>query len=191
MWERIKQIIKKAKELFDWYSFGSAIVGAILLTGVFSGVSAFVTGVVGAVVKGVPWPLVLMAGFSTLLAIACLAITPLLIRAAMPAMQSVSEPNNAPQPITPNWDAWKHVEKFTVRNAACLLENLEPTIYLRDPKIDPWIHALCAAIRKGELDFIVNTEELGVITCLSMGRTSSPGNRRRIQGRPRRYQRPL
>jgi hypothetical protein len=38
---------------------------------------------------------------------------------------------------------------------------MDPTTHLHDPKIDPWIHALCANIRKGELVFIVNTEELG------------------------------
>lgn len=154
--------ITKAKDLYDWYSFSSAIVSWIVLAGVVSGVGVSVVGVATAVIKGVPWPIILMAGVSTLLASACLAATPLIIRAAMPAMQQpVPEPNNTPQPIRPNYDAWKHVDKFTVRRAACLLEDLEPTLNLRDPKMEPWIAALCASIRKGEIDFIVNTEALG------------------------------
>jgi hypothetical protein len=58
-------------------------------------------------------------------------------------------------------DAYKHYDKFTVRQAACLLEDLEPSTRQHDPKVEAQIGALCAAIRKGELKFILNTEELG------------------------------
>jgi hypothetical protein len=153
MWERIRQIVKQAKGLYSWYSFGSAIVNWMVL-GLFSGVGVSVVGVTTAVIKGVPWSITLMAGFSTFIAVTCLAATPLLIKFAIQAMLPVSQPNKIPQPIRPHWDAWKHVEKFTVHQAACLFENLEPTTHPKDPKISAWMDGLCGAIRTGQLDFI-------------------------------------
>jgi hypothetical protein len=157
MWERIKQFIKRAKGLYSWYSFGSGIVKLIVLTGVFSGVSVSVVGVATAVIRGVPWPITLMAAFSTLSAVACLAATPLIIRAAIQSITPVTA-NKFRQPITPHWDAWKHVEKFTVREAAYLLENLEPSTHSRDPKIQARINGLCGAIRTGDLELIKKSE---------------------------------
>jgi hypothetical protein len=99
-----------------------------------------------------------MAAVSTLIAVACLAATPLIIRAAIQSITPVTA-NKFRQKITPHWDAWKHVEKFTVRDAAYLLENLEPSIHSRDPKIQARINGLCAAIRTGELNPFKNLEE--------------------------------
>jgi hypothetical protein len=158
MWERIKQVVKQVKGLYDWYSFGSAIVSWIILTGLFSGVGVSVVGVVTAVIKGVPWPITLMAGFAVFIAIGCLAATPLIIRAAIQSITPVTA-NKFRQPITPHWDAWKHVEKFTVREAAYLLENLEPSTHSRDTKIQARISGLCAAIRTGDLDLFKKLEE--------------------------------
>jgi hypothetical protein len=41
-----------------------------------------------------------------------------------------------------------------------LLDNLEPSIHQGDLKVRPWIGALCAAIRTGELTFILNKAEV-------------------------------
>jgi hypothetical protein len=142
--------IKNAKDFSSWYSFGSNIVKFIVWIGLFSGVGASVVGVPAAIIKGVPWPITLMAGFAVFIAVACLAATPLIIRAAI---QSLA-PSNALQPTRPYWDSWKHYEKFTVHEAACLLENLEPSIHSKDPKIPPRMGALCAAVRTGKLDFV-------------------------------------
>jgi hypothetical protein len=159
--ERITQVVKQAKGLYSWYTFGSAIVGKLGLGGLFAAGAALIVGVPAAIIKGVPWPITLMAGVSILIAVACLAATPLIIRLAIEAMRPVPEPNKAPQPIRPHWDAYKHYDKFTVRQAACLLEDLEPSTRSHNPKVEARIGALCAAIRKGELKFILNTEELG------------------------------
>lgn len=138
--------LKKIKDLYSWYSFGSTILGKVIPLGVVSSVGVFVVGVPAAIAKRVPWPITLMAGFFVLVAVAGLAASPLIIRTITP--------NKTQQPIRPHWDAWKHVEKFTVREAACLLENLEPLAYQNSPKIEARIVALCAAIRKGDLEFI-------------------------------------
>jgi hypothetical protein len=153
--------IKKSKDLYDWYSFSSAIVSWIVLGGVVSGVGVSVVGVATAVIKGVPWPITLMAGVAIILAGACLVALPIFIRAAMPVTQPVSEPDIADEPMRPHWDAWKHHERFTVRDAACLLMNLEPdAANLRTPGVGAWIGALCAAVRTGELNPFKNLEGL-------------------------------
>jgi hypothetical protein len=144
--------IKKTKDFNSWYSFGSNIVRLIVWIGLFSGLGASVVGVTAAIIKGVPWPIILMSGVSLLIAVGGLAVTPLLIRASI---QSLA-PNKIKQPIAPHWDAWKHVEKFKIYQAAHLLANLEPSIHQRDPKIQAWITGLTAAISTGKLDFIVN-----------------------------------
>jgi hypothetical protein len=112
MWERTKGIIRQAKGLYDWYSFAPAIVSWISLTGLLSVAIVFVSGIVGAIIKGVPWPITLMACVAILLAGACLIALPIFIRAAMPVKQPVSQPTIADEPIRPHWDAWKHYERF-------------------------------------------------------------------------------
>jgi hypothetical protein len=165
--------LKKVKDVYSWYSFASGIAGLTGLSLIVSPVVALVVGVVGATIKGVPWPITVMAGFCTLVAVLYLIALPIFIKSAMQATQTiqairaqqlVSEPNKTPEPIKPNYDAWKLVDKFTVRKAACLLENLEPTTNLHDPKIEPWIAALCAEIRKEDLKFILNTEGIDPYT---------------------------
>jgi hypothetical protein len=75
MWGRTKEIVKQAKGFYSWYSFGSAIVGKLGLGGLFTAGTALVVGVAASVVKGVPWPITLMAGVAILLAGACLVAT--------------------------------------------------------------------------------------------------------------------
>jgi hypothetical protein len=150
--------IKKVKDFNSWYSFGSNIVRLIIWIGISSGVSVSVLGVVAAIIKGVPWPITLMAGLAVFLAVVCLAATPLIIRAAIQSITPVPEPTQTRQPVRPHWDAWKHVEKFTVHQAACLLENLEPSTHPKDSKISAWMDGLCAAIRTGQLAFIPRRE---------------------------------
>jgi hypothetical protein len=148
--------IKKVKDLNSWYSFGSNIVKLIVWTGVFSWVGVSVVGVPAAIIKGVPWPITLMASVAVFIAVACLVALPIFIREAI---QSFA-PNKVRQPIRPHWDAWKHYEKFTVHEAACLLENLEPTTHPKDPKVPARMGGLCAAIRTGQLDFIPRKEAM-------------------------------
>jgi hypothetical protein len=159
--------LKKVKDVYSWYSFASGIAGLTGLSLILSPVIALVLGVVGAVIKGVPWPITVMAGFCTLVAVAYLIALPIFIKSAMQATQTIrtiqaqqlaSDPNNTPQPIRPHWDALKHVEKFTVHQAACLLENLDPSTHPKDPKISAWMDGLCAAIRTGQLAFIPERE---------------------------------
>ena len=142
--------LKKVKNVYSWYSFASGIAGLTGLSLIISPVVALVVGVIGSAIKGVPWPITVMAGFCTLVAGAYLIALPIFIKSAMQA----ASPNIADEPIKPHWDAWKHVEKFTVHQAACLLMNLDPSTHPKDPKITAWMDGLCAAIRTKQLDFI-------------------------------------
>jgi hypothetical protein len=72
---------KKAKDIFSWFSFVWHILGWLGLTAIVSGVAVAAIGVVGAVIKGVPWPLVLMAAYCTIVGMAYLAAFPIFVRA--------------------------------------------------------------------------------------------------------------
>jgi hypothetical protein len=150
--------LKKVKDVYSWYSFVSGIAGLTGISLIISPVVALVVGVVGATIKGVPWPITVMAGFCTLVAVLYLIALPIFIRAET---RPLSEPNIADEPMRPHWEAWKLHERFTVRDAACLLMNLEPDAAdLQTPGVNAWIGALCAAIRTGELNPFKNLEDL-------------------------------
>jgi hypothetical protein len=155
--------LKKVKDVYSWYSFASGIAGLTGISLIVSPVVALVVGVVGAAIKGVPWPITLMAGFCTLVAVIYLIALPIFIKSAIHS----ASPNIADEPIRPHWEAWKHVEKFTVREAAYLLMNLDPSTHSKDPKIDAWMKALRAAIRTGDLDFI-NATKPGMVSIGSL-----------------------
>jgi hypothetical protein len=152
-------IIKKVKDFWSWISFFGHIVGWLGLASVFSGVMVAAIGIVGAIIKGLPWPFVLMAGYCTLVGVVYLAMAPI----AFQILIAVSR-TNQPRFIRPNYEAWKHVEKFTLSEASQLWNELEPDVpgnYTSEVKA--WIKAFCAAIRKGELGFIAtgNFNEMG------------------------------
>jgi hypothetical protein len=96
--------LKKVKDVYSWYSFASGIAGLTGLSLIVSPVVALVVGVVGAMIKGVPWPITVMTGFCTLVAVAYLIALPIFIKSAMRA----ASPNGAGEPIRPHWEAWRH-----------------------------------------------------------------------------------
>jgi len=59
-----------------------------------------------------------------------------------------------PEPATPNYQAWRHVEKFSVFQAAYLWVGREPRGGSLHPDALAWEEALCAAIRTGQMGFI-------------------------------------
>lgn len=161
--------LKKAKDLFSWYSFGSNVLGIFGLTGAVSGVAAIVAGVVGGVIKALPWPFVLMAAYCTFVGLAYVAVLPIIvgsIRKATDALSASASAAAAPmpakkEPVRPFYEAWRHVEKFTVREAAYLWADIEPTSKVGSLEANAWIDALCGAIRTDKLQFIPKNEGLG------------------------------
>jgi hypothetical protein len=69
--------IRKAKELYSWYSFA---VGVYVL--LVAGIGLAVGGAVWLATGGTPLPLVVMAGFCTLVGAVYLAMAPLVISGA-------------------------------------------------------------------------------------------------------------
>jgi hypothetical protein len=155
------KLVKKAKELWSWINFIGHIVGWLGLGAIFSGIGFTGAGIVGAVMKGLPWPLVLMDSYCTLVGTAYLAALPILVRALKNIDNSTSSGaiRTKQEPVRPYYEAWKHVEKFTVRQAAYLWVEMEPRAEERSTEVDAWIGAFCEAVRTGKIEFIYRGSE--------------------------------
>jgi hypothetical protein len=65
------------------------------------------------------------------------------------------------EPPPPDYSAWRHVDELTLRKAAFLWCDLEPGISVPSPKVRAWLAALRAAVKKGELDFVLKYSYYG------------------------------
>jgi hypothetical protein len=143
--------VKKAKDIYSWFGFISNILGWLGLLAIVSGTAATIAGVAGAMIKGLPWPFVLMAAYCTLVGMAYLAALPIFIKALWPVETADAR---RPQRVPPHYEAWKHVEKFTVYEAAYLWNDLEPNAKGNYTEVNAWVDAFCGAIRDGKLKFL-------------------------------------
>jgi hypothetical protein len=160
---------KRAKDIYSWFSFVSSILGALGLTAVISGIVVTVAGVVGSVMKGLPWPFVLMAAYCTLVGMAYLAALPFFIKAIVglaPIPEGALSVKKR-EIVRPHYEAWKHLEKFTLREAAYLWIDLEPLAEKNNTEAAAWVEAFCGLIRSDKLAFIPQTRGS------SMGRIDS------------------
>jgi hypothetical protein len=73
-------IVKKAKDGLGWFNFAATVLGWLGLWTILSGVAITAIGVVGSVIKGLPWPFVLMAAYCTLVGMAYLVALPVFIK---------------------------------------------------------------------------------------------------------------
>ena len=148
-------LIKKLKDLWSWINFIWHIVGWFGLAAVATGLGVTVLSAVGAVIKGLPWPFVLMAAFCTLVATAYLAVFPAIYKALRAVAESAERDatKSLPKRIPPHYEAWKHVEKFTLAQAAYLWENLDPNTEDEPTEVPAWVAAFCSAIQEGKLQF--------------------------------------
>lgn len=136
------QFIRKAKELYSWFSFAAGIV---TLAG--AGLAVTVGGTVWLVKVGIPLPLALMAGYCTLVGTVYLAIAPVAFRGLV--KRSGTGPATQKLP-TVNYQAWGHVGRFTINQAAHLWCDIDPeSIDNNDTRA--WARALASAVQKGEL----------------------------------------
>ena len=159
MFERLTRRIKQAKELYSWGRFWTFVASLLLPASVLSGLVALATGIVGAIRQGVPWPIIVMAGFCTVVAAAYLAVLPRFIT-AVTRLATAAEAANTTPPLRdeklprPNYKAWKHVERFSIDQAASLWVDIDPNAGVVTVESKSWVDGLCAAVRKGEMDFI-------------------------------------
>jgi hypothetical protein len=148
------RIIKKAKELWDWISLVWQVVGLIGQTAFVSTLVVTIVVTVAAILKHLPWPLVVAVAWVMVVGMANVVV----LFATRASLRELRTEQNAPAPKTrpiapPNYEAWRNVERFAVRDAACLWVGIEPRSQASTPDVDAWIRALCAAISKGELEF--------------------------------------
>jgi len=149
------RIIKKAKELSDWLSFAWSILGWLGLATLVTGLGATTIATIGTILKGLPWPIVVAVAWSMFVGTVNLIALPAIFIALSKPRTEPNATSPKAQPIPPPvYEAWRHVEKFIVRDAARLWVGIDPSSGARTTEVDAWIEALCAAIRKGELNFI-------------------------------------
>jgi hypothetical protein len=84
-----------------------------------------------------------------------LGTLPLIIAAARKITAEIqSSPPPQKKPPRPNYKAWKHVEKFSIADAALLWEDIDPNADIRSISSDSWVDAFCAAVRKEDIEFV-------------------------------------
>lgn len=120
--------LKRFRDWFNWGWLAYRIIWVLVVTGVLGSVG----GSVWAVLIGVPLPIVLMAGYCTLVAAVFLAMVPLayqvLLQASAPPKASIAAPaQKQPRPPEPpNYAAWRLVPDYTLHDAAHLWCDIDP-----------------------------------------------------------------
>jgi hypothetical protein len=140
----IWRFVRRAKELYSWYSF-TVGVGALLV----GGVSLAVAGAVWLATAGIPLPLVVMAGFCTLVGAVYLAMAPLEYR-ALRQTPIVTKPEDDQRP---NYAAVRLQHQYSLDHACRLWVDLDPgagTTY----DSQAWYRAFVSAIQQGKLKFV-------------------------------------
>jgi hypothetical protein len=136
--------IRRAKELYSWYSFAVG-VGALLV----AGVSLAVGGAVWLATAGIPLPLVVMAGFCTLVGAVYLAMAPLVYR-VLRQTPIVTKPGEDQRP---NYAAVRLQHQYSLDHACRLWVDLDPgagTTY----DSQAWYRTFVSAIQHGKLKFV-------------------------------------
>jgi hypothetical protein len=162
MWGWIKDKATKAKNTYGWVKFVADIISAIGGGGLITaavGLMVTIISIIGALLRALPWPFVLMAGFCTLVGVVYLAMASLAFKVLLAAKRASEEgtPGSKPaqQPIAPHYDAWKHVDRFTIKDAAFLWNDLEPNVRANfSSKVSAWIEAFQNAVRRGEIKIV-------------------------------------
>lgn len=124
-----------------------------------SGLLVSIGGAVWAVIAGTAIPVAIMLGYCTFVSVIYLMMAPAAFRALAKGRLS----DQAPPPQAPrvNYEAWSHVDRYTLNQAAHLWCDIDPNS-TDTPDSDAWISAFAAALRKGELKYDTSSETLAV-----------------------------
>lgn len=129
------------------FGLGAATVGTIIS----------VSGAIWAVRLGVTYPIAIMAGYCTLAASVCLAFVPSML-------SRYETKSHQPVATTPSVsEAWKHVNTFSVSDAARLWCDVEPGATVTQDVI-AWARLLLEAIASGELACVRNNDQSNRLT---------------------------
>jgi hypothetical protein len=145
----IRRILTWGREGVAWSAAIWHVLGWLGLASIVSGVAVSVGGTVWAVLIGVPLPIALMAGYCTFVGAVCLTLAPIAFRAL--AKRSIPATSKKDDDL-PNYEAWKHVDRFTINQAAHLWCDIDPN--LQDTlDTTAWAIGLSSAVKKGELKY--------------------------------------
>lgn len=136
--------IRKAKELYSWYSFA---VGVYVL--LVAGIGLAVGGAVWLATGGTPLPLVVMAGFCTLVGAVYLAMAPLVYR-ALRQMPNATKPGEDQKP---NYAAVRLQHQYSLDHASRLWVDLDARAGSTYDS-QAWYGTFVSAIQQGKLKFV-------------------------------------
>lgn len=151
----VRKLIAIGKSLIDWAGTAITVVGWLGWTPAVIGIFAAVGGAVWAVVRGVPVPIAIMAGYCTIAGAAVLTVAPLAYR-AFSRMAAAPAPHDAAAPQKPNATVWQHVPQFSLYQAACLLADVTPAYASSkmEGDVQAWFETLRAEILLKKMAYI-------------------------------------
>lgn len=138
--------LNRIKTVWGWLGFFWQIIVGLGFAGFFISLGV----AVWAALIGVPLPIVIMAGYCTFVGAVYLVMAPFLFRVVSQA--GIVETTKVDEEPKPHYEAWRHVHKLTLRQAAFLWCDMEPGASMSD-RVRAWFNALRSAIQKGELGF--------------------------------------
>lgn len=137
--------IRRAKELWDWYSF---VVGISTLA--ITGAGVVIGGTVWLVKAGIPPPLALMAGYCTLVGAVYLTMAPMALRALKQRPQTKDIGKRAA--VALNLTAIRLQHQYTILAASKMWVGLDSN-RSSTSESSAWLETLVSAIQQGKLKF--------------------------------------
>jgi hypothetical protein len=101
----VRKLITWLKALVDWAGTAFTLIGWFGGSAWITGIGIAVGGAIWAVVKGVPAPIAIMAGYCTVAGGVVLAMAPVVYR-AFSRIAAAPVPHDAAIPQKPNADVW-------------------------------------------------------------------------------------
>jgi hypothetical protein len=142
------KIIRKIKDGWSWIKFAWDMLGLLGLVSLAGGSAVTIGGIIWASIIRIPIPIIVMAGFCTLVATVYLAMAPMVYRSL--ASQKAASARKRPEP--PNYQATRHIHKFDLKAASqlwCDIDPNAPSTY----DTSAWFGVLKSAIQTGKLKF--------------------------------------
>lgn len=149
MWKALD----KAKAVWDRVSFVWMVIGWLGFAGLFTGIAASIGGSILAMATGVPIPIVIMAGYCTLVGAVYLGMAPLAYK-TLAAASGRGYRNSRDEPPAPDYAAWLHIETLSLLNAARLWCDYDPHYAPKGKaasKVETALLMLKDAVKRGEL----------------------------------------
>jgi hypothetical protein len=138
------RFVRRAKELYSWYSFAVGVVALLV-----AGVGLAVGSAVWLATAGIPLPLVVMAGFCTLVGAVYLAMAPLVYR-VLRQTPIVSKPGEDQRP---NYAAIRLQHQYSLDHASRLWVDLDARAGATYDS-QAWYGTFVSAIQQGKLKFV-------------------------------------